>query len=571
MTTNTLAFDHYFGYAELTTILQNFAAQYPALCKLASIGKSYEGRDIWCVTLTNTATGPDTTKPAFWVDGNIHATEVSPTSCAVYAIRKILSDYGSDPKITRLLDTRVLYIVPRINPDGAELYLDARHRSVRSSTRPYPRLDALDGLYEHDIDGDGRLLTMRVPDPNGAWKTHPADPRLMVRREADDANDDGPHYRLLPEGLILNYDSVNIKIAPRLEGLDLNRNFPMEWVVEGEQPGAGPYPTSESEVRAVVQFVVDHPNITGGITYHTFAGAYLRPYSAHPDDDFKTEDLWTYQEIGKAATRITGYPAVSVFHDFKYHPKETTKGAFDDWMYDHLGVYAWTCEIWGPQQQAGIDMKKPGGGSGGYQFIDWYRDHPVEDDLKLLKWSDEALSGQGYVAWYPFKHPQLGDIELGGWNDEYCWRNPPPHLLEKEIAPHANFIIWHALISPRLEFLNVEATPLGNGATLIRAVIQNTGWLPTSVSGRAQDKKLVRPLEVEIELPSGAELVSGKLRTEAGQLGGRALKLTPYESNDPTDERVKVEWVVRAPAGSTVTLKATHQRAGTLTRQVRLD
>ncbi|HEY3290622.1 MAG TPA: M14 family metallopeptidase [Anaerolineae bacterium] len=566
MTTPT--FDHYYRYAELTDILNGFAAAFPTLCSLASLGKSHEGRDIWCLTLTNHATGSDTVKPAFWVDGNIHATEVSPTTCAVYTINKLLTGYGTDARITRLLDTRALYIVPRLNPDGAEMYLDGRHRSIRSSTRPYPRLDQQDGLYAHDVDGDGRLLTMRIKDPNGPWKAHPDDPRLLVARDPDDGSDDGvPHYRLLMEGLIKNFDGVNIKIAPPLEGLDLNRNFPMEWVVESEQRGAGPYPASEPEVHSAVQFIIDHPNITGAITYHTFAGAYLRPYSAHADDTFKTEDLWTYQEIGKAATRITGYPAVSVFHEFKYHPKDTTKGAFDDWMYDHLGVYAWTCEIWGPMQQAGIDMKKP---AGGYQFIDWFRSHPVEDDLKMLKWSDEKLDGKGFVNWYPFKHPQLGDIELGGWNEEYCFRNPPPSMLEKEIALHADFIIWHALISPRIEFNAVTVEALGDGAYHVGVVVQNTGWLPTSVSGRAQEKSLVRPLEVEINLPDGATLVSGLRRVEAGQLAGRALKLNAIDPSDPTNERVKVDWVVRATKGSSVTVKAVSQRAGTITREVQL-
>ncbi|HEY3341724.1 MAG TPA: M14 family zinc carboxypeptidase [Anaerolineae bacterium] len=558
MTTPT--FDHYFRYAELTDILNGFAQRFPALCKVISIGKSYEGRDIWCAILTNSASGPDTDKPAFWVDGNIHATEVSPASCAVYTINKILNGYGNDAKCTRLLDTRVLYVTPRVNPDGAELYLDERHHAVRSSTRPYPRPDEQDGLYEHDVDGDGRILMMRIKDPNGPWTVHPSDGRLMIPREADSANEEGPHYRLLPEGLIRNYDGVTIKLAPPLEGLDLNRNFPVEWIYESEQRGAGPYPASEPEVRSVVQFITSHPNITGAIAYHTYAGAYLRPFSAHPDDAFYTEDLWTYQEIGKAITRITGYPAVSIYHDFQYHPKEVTKGAFDDWMYDYLGVYSWTCELWGPQQNAGIGMKKPSGE--GYQFIEWMRNHPLEDDLKLLKWSDEVLDGKGFVNWAPFQHPQLGEVELGGWNDEYCWRNPPPHLLEKEIAPHADLIIWSVLISPRLEFSTVKVEALGDGTYHIIAVAQNTGWLPTAVTGHAQEKKLVRPVEVELCLPEGGALVSGQLRVEAGQLAGRALKNRPYETVDPTTDRVRVEWVVRAPPGSALTLKAAHQRAG---------
>ncbi len=564
-----LKFDTYYRYADLTAILQDFAERFPALCRVTSIGKSYEGREVWLVTLTNTATGPDTDKPAFWVDANIHATEVSPSACALYTINKVLTGYGSDEQITRLLDTRALYLVPRFNPDGAELFLDERHRRVRSSTRPYPRLDHQDGLYEADVDGDGRLLTMRIKDPNGAWQAHPDDPRLMVPRDPASPNSGGPFYRLLPEGLIRNHDGVTIKVAPPLEGLDLNRNFPWEWTFESEQHGAGPYPTSEPEVRAVVQFIVDHPNITGGVTFHTFSGVYLRAYSNQNDDTFPPPDLRVWKEIGKHATRLTGYPAISIYHDFRYTPKEFIKGVFGDWLYDHLGVFAWACELWSPQRQAGIDLNKPGVSN---QYIDWFKDHPVEDDLKLLKWNDEQLGGKGYVEWYPIQHPQLGEVELGGWNNDVAWRNPPPHLLEKEIAPHADFILFHALISPLLEFNAVTVTPVGEGAHHIRAIVQNTGWLPTNITARAAEKKLVRPLEITLTLPpeGGATLVSGQLKTEAGQLAGRALKTTTFWNSDPTDDRAKVEWVVKASAGSAVTITAEHQRAGKLTRIVTL-
>jgi hypothetical protein len=58
-------------------------ATYPNLCRVESMGQSYEGRDIWVMTVTNFTTGPDNEKPAYWVDGNIHATEVSPSSAAL--------------------------------------------------------------------------------------------------------------------------------------------------------------------------------------------------------------------------------------------------------------------------------------------------------------------------------------------------------------------------------------------------------------------------------------------------------------------------------------------------------
>jgi murein tripeptide amidase MpaA len=83
-----------------------------------------------------------------------------------------------------LLDTRTVYICPRLNPDGAELALADRPRHIRSGTRPYPfDEEPVDGLTVEDIDGDGRMLLMRIPDPHGPYKKHDADPRLMVARE----------------------------------------------------------------------------------------------------------------------------------------------------------------------------------------------------------------------------------------------------------------------------------------------------------------------------------------------------------------------------------------------------
>lgn len=554
-------FDRFYKHAELTAILQAWAAQHPDRFRLTSIGKSYEGRDIWLATVTNFATGPDTEKPAFWIEANIHAVEVTGCTAALHLIAKLLTQYGRDEKVTRVLDTRAFYIAPRLNPDGAELALADRPRFIRSSVRPYPRLDQQDGLIEEDIDGDGRILMMRVRDPNGAWKPCPDDPRWLIARDPDEAPG-GEYYRLLPEGRIQNYDGVTIKVAPAREGLDLNRQYPMEWAPEGEQKGAGPYPASEPEVRAMVQAVIDRPNITGYITYHTMSGVHLRPYSAHPDDDLPTADLRTYKLIGERATKITGYPAKSVFHDFKYEPKQVIRGGSDDWMYDHLGVYAWTTEFWSPQQQIGLKD---------YHFIEWYRDHPLEDDLKLLKWNDEVLQGKGYVDWYPFDHPQLGRVELGGWDQMYCWANPPAELLEKEIAPHSDFAVFHLLISPLLDVYALDVNPIGGGAYHVRLVLCNTGWLPTNITQKAIDRKAVRPIEVELTLPEGATLIHGEKKVECGQLEGRADKrnvLSLYA--DDTSDRVKVEWVVAAPQGGTLKIEARHARAGTLRREVEL-
>jgi len=554
-------FDTYYRYEEMTHILQGYVAEYPELVRLQSIGQSYEGRDIWLVTVTNFETGGDDLKPAFWADGNIHATEVAPSSACLYLLNKLVTEYGSEPDVTRCLDTRAFYLCPRVNPDGAEWALADKPKIIRSSTRPYPYdEDPLGGLVMEDADGDGRMLMMRVPDPNGSWKVCPEEPRLLIRREPTETG--GQYYRLFREGRIEDYDGVTIRNQTTKEGLDLNRNFPLNWRQEHEQEGAGPYPTSEPEVRTIVDFIASHPNITGGVAFHTMSGVLLRPYGDQGDDALPAEDLWTYEKIGQKGTDLTGYPAISVYHDFRYHPHKVITGTFNDWLYDHLGLFGWVVEIWNPQRQAGIEEIK---------YIDWRREHPLEDDLELLKWSDEVLDGKGYVDWYPFEHPELGPVELGGWNWLYALKNPPPELLEKEIAPFADWLIWHLLISPSLELYQVEVNPLGEDTYHVRLVVHNSGWLPTYVTKRGLGKKLVRGIVCEIELPEGASLETGKPREVLGQLEGRAYKPSAhftYYPSDVTEDRAKVEWVVHAPQGGTLKLTARHERAGTVTTEV---
>jgi murein tripeptide amidase MpaA len=569
-----IRFDRYYPFRDLTERLQALVSAYPQLLQLDSIGKSYEGRDVWCVTATNIATGPAFEKPAFWCDGNIHATEVSASSACLYLLHKLAIQYGHDEQVTRALNTRVFYVVPRVNPDGAELYFAGRPRYIRSSTRAYPYdEEPLEGLQQEDVDGDGRILQMRIEDPNGPWKRHPEHPRLMVRR--DPVETGGPYYRILPEGTLENWDGVTLTVKSRKEGLDLNRNFPAYWRQEGEQHGAGPFPGSEPEVANLLRFITSHPNITGGLTFHTHSGVLLRPYHSKGDEAFPAEDLWTYQAIGKRGAEITGYPAINGYQDFRDQTEVNVlvTGLFDEWMYEHIGVYGWTVEIWSPQRQAGLseglDAKtKPGS----FRVADWYRDHPLEDDLKMIEWSDTKLAGRGYIDWYPFKHPQLGQVELGGWDFQYAFRNPPLQFLENEIAPLADWAIWHALISPRLELHSAAAKPLGQGTYMVQLVVDNTGWLPTYVTKKALEKKAVRGLVAEIQLPAGATLESGKERVEIGQLEGRAYKSSsPYgRAEDPTQERAKVEWVIRAQSCRIVRLTVRHERAGTVRAEVTL-
>jgi murein tripeptide amidase MpaA len=560
-----MRFDKLYRYDELSAAVDALATERPDLVTLESIGRSYEGRDIRLVTVTNEKTGPHHEKPAVWVDANIHSTEITGSTAALHLLHRLVSRHGVDERITRAVDTRTFYVVPRVNPDGVELALSTPPTFLRSSVRQWPRTDDSDGLVERDIDGDGRVLTMRLADPNGAWKRASEDARLMVPREPDEAGA-GPYYRLLAEGEIRNYDGVLVPTARETRSLDLNRNFPVNWRTEGEQQGAGPFPASEPEVRTIMEAVSARPNICIYFAHHTFSGVILRPYDDRDDDQFPTLDLRLYKELGTRATEITGYKAVSVYHDFRYDPKDVITGAADMWAYEHVGVFGWTTEFWSPLQKAGITD---------YHFVNWFADHPIADDLALLEWNDEALGGRGYVDWYPFEHPQLGPIEIGGWDWFNVWGNAPPEYMEAEIAPHSDFGVFAALVTPKLRVHLADARRLGESTWLVRVAVENDGWLATNVTEKAKEKKLVEPVHVRIALGDGVQLVSGTERVELGQLAGRSRARSMLEDfgfvNDPTLDRAKAEWIVSAPAGVELEITASHPRAGVVRATVTLD
>ena len=543
----------YYTYDALTTFLHELVEAHPQLAEIESIGTSLEGRQLWLVTLTNKETGLALEKPAYWIDGNTHAGEVTGSTVVLYTVWSYLTNYGQDEAITRLLDRSTVYFLPRISVDGAERYLTTPYL-LRSSTRAYPYEDEKDGLYPEDIDGDGQILDMRVKDPNGAWKLSSKDGRVMRRREIDEEG--GEYYHLMTEGYIRNYDGFTVPIAPRREGLDINRNYPYDWVPDGTQPGSGPYPFSEPETRAEAEFWRTHPNISGFVTYHTTSGVLLRPYSTHPDEHMPPQDLDVYTLIGERGTQITGYPAVSTYHGFRYGPKEVTHGAMDDYVYDHLGWFGFTTELWDMPTTAGIGPR---------DFIPWLNWHPEEDDLKLMRWNDEVMQGEAFQDWKVFEHPQLGQVEIGGWKTKLYEQNVPLKYLKETCEQHSRFTLAHASLNPRLTLHYFNVDELGDDLFHVTLVVENAGFLPTYTSQKAQERKVVRPIEAELSLPEGITVVSGKQKQELGQLEGRSNKIKlSFSFPSPTDNRSKVEWVLKGAADSTVQLTVRSQRAGTL-------
>ncbi|MFN5515896.1 MAG: M14 family metallopeptidase [Cyanobacteriota bacterium] len=551
MTVLAFDFSRYLTYSEISEFLDAHLKAYPHLLERRVIGQSYEGRDIWVMAVTNQATGAALKKPGYWVDANTHAGEVTGSAVALYLLHKLATQYGADPQITQLLDHHTVYILPRLAVDGAEKYLTTPYR-LRSSVRPYPYPEERDGLYPEDVNGDGLILQMRLRDDCGAWKISEQDSRVMIRREPEEFG--GEYYTLLPEGLIRNYDGYGFSMAPTLEGMDFNRNYPHLWAPENQQQGAGDFPFSEPETRAEAEFWQENRNINGFLSYHTYSAVFIRPYSTHPDEHFPTEDLEIYKLLGEKATRHTGYPCISSYHDFRYHPKEVCYGVMDDYGYDHYGWYGFTVELWDAPTQAGIKKN---------DFIQWFRWHAPEDDYQLLRWNDEELQGQGFVPWRPFEHPQLGPVEIGGWHEKAVWQNAPAQYLPEICEKQARLAINLALLSPRLALSQVRLTPQGGDIYHLVVQWENQGFLPTYTSKKALERKAVRPIEVSLSLAPGVKLISGHLHQELFHLEGRSNKF--YESlAEGSDYRRHLEWVIQGPQGAPIQISAYGERCGTV-------
>lgn len=544
-----LNYTEYLRYTEMEAVLREFSMEHPDFCRLYSIGKSHEGRDLWIMELTNQATGPADEKPGYYIDGNHHAGEVTGSAVCLYTVDYLLANYDHDETVTRLLDNMVFYILPRVSTDGAEFYLSTPHM-LRSSVREWvwPQSDNLEGLVPEDIDGDGHILTMRVrDDESGDWKISDKDPRLMVRRGPDEHA--GAFYRVYPEGRIRGFDGVEVRLAPGKWGLDFNRNYPMHWKPEVGQRGAGPYPFSEPETRAVGEFLLAHKNIAGALSYHTSGGFILRPLCTEYDQKMPMHDLHAIKAIGERGKEITGYPCTSIFEGFTYDRNRPSVGSFIDFTYDYLGILCFATELWDINSQAGLPKRTM------QELIQLTDKQREEDGVKLLKWNDEVLGGTGFINWHPFTHPELSAVEIGGWLPKTVRQNPPTKLLPEECRKNMLFSLSHALTLPKLVLSKLEVEALAGNIHKVKAVVENTGYLPTSGSLKAEMNRIADPVKVEIVLPEGGKLLQGKAQVELGHIPGR--------SGTALGSKRKVEWTIALPEPGVVIIQASAARAGT--------
>jgi hypothetical protein len=460
----------YLDHARLTAQLRAWADAFPELCRLRSLARTPEGRDLWLLTV---GPEPDRVRPAVWVGGNIHAAELAGSSVALAIAEDALrihvepGELDLPPPILERLRDVVFYIAPRISPDGAECVLRTG-RSVRSVPRDLRVERGQPRWIPGDVDGDGQARAMRVRDPGGELVEAREFPGLLVERTLAD---DGPFYKLYPEGTIEHFDGKRIP-SPNFLGdnpVDLNRNFPWSWAPPHEQIGAGPFAASEPEARGIVEHATAHPNIFAWLDLHTFGGVVIRPLGHAADAKLDLEDLAVFRQLEAWMTEYTGYPTVSGFDEFLYEPEKPLRGDLSDYAYNQRGAIAYVVELWDLFKRLG--MPRPP------KFVQYYDQVTRDHLIKLAWWDRDENHGRSFPPWRPFDHPQLGPVEIGGIDPRVGIWNPPLHELAPMCASQSQAFLHVAALAPRLRVADVRRQPLPGNLTRVEVQIANDGYL----------------------------------------------------------------------------------------------
>jgi hypothetical protein len=513
------SWNRYNTYDGVVDIMKKIAKAYPKLTRLESIGKSYEDRSIYMLTISDFNTGNPDEKPAMYIDGNIHSNEIQGAEFSLYTAWYLTEMFDDLEFINQLLKDKTFYIVPTINPDARDNYMK------EPNTPHSPRSGMLvldnDGDGEagedgfDDLNGDNHITYMIRKSPTGRYIKDPQDERRLIRVAAEEQ---GVYEMLGFEGIDKDGDGeVN---EDGIGYYDPNRDWGWKWQPDYVQRGAYKYPFSLPENRAVADFVMKHPNIAGAQSYHNYGGMILRGPGAEEDvDTYNKEDVRIYDAIAKKGEEmIPGYRYLTVYKDLY-----SVFGGELDWFYGGRGIYTYTNELM-------------------VSYLYFHKNEGRANQEEELKVDKYLTFGDAFVDWKEYSHPQYGSIEVGGFKKNFS-RAHPGFLLEQDAHRNMAFTIYHAYQTPKLSITDVEEKSLGNGLKEVTATLYNERLMPTH-SGQDLKFKIERPDLVSI---TNADVVAGMIVEDDDFNKVKEQVYSPETikvQNIPGMETVKVRWII---------------------------
>ena len=486
-----LDFNRWHDVPELYADMNRLEAAFPKFLKLRSIGKSYNGLDIMLMTINNPATGPETSKAAMYIEANIHGNEIQGGEVCLYTIWYLMENYGRIADITRLVDERVFYIIPTVNPDGRQYFMEGPGGNARSGHVPVD--DDNDGLFDEDppedINGNGVIEQIRMHVPGrGTHRISRLDPNIL---EPAPFGETGDYILLGMEGIDNDGDGLVNEDGPG--SYDPNRNWASDWQPNYIQGGAMDYPFQLPETRAVNDFLMAHPNIAGVQSYHNTGGMILRGPGAEAAGEYPMSDIRFYEELGRNGERILPFYRYLVIWSGLY----TVHGGFIDWTNDGLGVISFSNELWSGEQYFTSPVLK-----------DQQKDpsSPIAPQVSRYFFDRHLEFGDQFVEWTPFDHPQYGKVEMGGVWKKYQGRIPPRFMNEELCHRNMAFTLYQADEMPIVKMGGTSVEAVGGGVFRVFVDITNPKTAPTIMAKAAQNG-VVRPDLLTVE-GKGVEVIA---------------------------------------------------------------
>lgn len=449
-----IAWNRYYTVEEIESHMKALERAYPDIVKVRSIGKSGQGRDLLVATVT--APGSDhRSKPAMWIDGSIHANEIQASEVSLYSIWYLATYYGHNDRITEILDDYTFYIMPIVSPDSRVAWFE-KPSTPHSRRANQMGLDSdRDGLIGeddvNDLDGDGSITQMWKRDPRGQWVRNRFDPRIFERVPEGQFGD---WTYLGQEGI--DNDGDGRVSEDGTDGHDMNRNWPADWQPDYVQRGAGAFPFSAPETRAIGEFCYAHPNIAAFQSYHNTGGMILRgPGSAHRAREYPREDLRVYDLLGREGENFLPYYRYLIIHADLYN----VHGGEATWASEGLGVISFTNELWttGKYFQRAVDR-------------------PTDEQMWMFR--DKLQFGMTFKDYTEVEHPQHGPVLVGGLN-KWSSRITPTFMLEEESHRNFAFTVYHAGEMPRLSFDRTSVRRVGPRTWAVTVEVRNDKIIPT--------------------------------------------------------------------------------------------
>ncbi len=561
------------NHEELHERLKGIAKKNKKLSQLNALTQSASKHEVWILELGIEDDEERARRPAMLVVAGIEGNDLAGGEITTSWAESLIDQYETNQEIKSLLDTTTIYVIPRMNPDAAENVFAKPRVETAANDKPFD--DDHDGLVDEDpaddLNGDGVISWMRIEDREGEYIPDPGEPRLMIK--ADPAKGEKGSWRYLPEGR--DDDGDEVWNEDGIGGVNFNRNFPYNYAYFAAD--AGLHPVSETETRALADFIVSHPNIgivfTFGETEHllktpeagkddaanpvesrTTTGRRVR--QTKPATGIASDDLPYYRELGDAFRKSLGIE--------KELKGSIAAGSFSDWMYFHRGRFSIGTRAWSPLMQIEMDKKAEGEKkkdeaakpdsekpseekkSEEKKPEDKKDDKRNEDDRAILKWLTEHNS-DAFVAWREFQHPDFKDtkVEIGGFAP-YALSLPPQDLLEKLTARDSDFLTTVALRLPRIGIRKVEIERLGKSVFELKIQVENTGGLPT-VLAHGETTSEVNPTRLVVDLEDKAFL-SGARRTMLKPIKPGGMEEVRLTIHVPKKQNLEIE-VISAVAG----------------------